>query len=184
MCEELTEVVVKNSRSGGHAGERCIVTHRSQSFLTLCEHDEETISSVSAIKEDDEKRKRTIDERTKEEIELLKGVTGSEKSRIGRDSSIIEFDCENVASSDFFLHDLGKTKELGSDPVGERLTARSVVLEFLVIDDSTFDRVDEKHLSGHQSSFPSDLLRFDLNGTDFRGANHAVVVGGNPSAWS
>ena len=56
------------------------------------------------------------------------------------------------------------------------------MFEFLIIDDPSFNRIDQKHTTRFQPALGHDLFGGDENGANLGGANYDVFVGDDISA--
>ncbi|KAI3478074.1 hypothetical protein L1887_60005 [Cichorium endivia] len=154
LGEELTEVVVNDTGSGGDAGERSIVTHRTERLLTVGNHGKH------------------------EQVDLLGGVTEGEELGVGAETLLVENGSDGVAGvATNGVDDLGQAEHLVLEPGGEVGTLGSAHLELAVLDYATLDSVDKEHLTGLETALGDDGLGVDGDGADLGGADHDVVVG-------
>lgn len=119
LGEELTEVVVDETRLRRHARQRSVVAHTAQRLFAIGDHG------------------------SHEQVELLEGEAESEKLRIGRHGRVVELDIETSSLGSLARHDVRKLKHLRVNPVGEGSTRCRPHLEFAIVDDSAFDRVHQ-----------------------------------------
>ncbi len=135
LSEELAEVVVDDTRSGRDTGERSIVTHRSKRLLAVSNHGKH------------------------EQVDLLCSVTEGEELGVGAETLLVKHGGDGVAGvAANGVDDLGQAQELVLEPSSEVGALRGGHLELAVLDDTTLDGVDKKHLTGLETPLAMTVL--------------------------
>lgn len=112
---------------------------------------------------------------------MLDGITEGEEGRILGKRVFVDSGLDVHAPLDA-LNNHRHVQHLTFDPRTKVLLGRSGPLQLLVIDDAAFDGVDEQHATGLESTLADDPLRLDVESTNFRSADHDVLVGDDISA--
>ena len=70
-----------------------------------------------------------------------------------------------------------KANEVFVQPLPIRLFGRDFVLQFRVIDNPGLDRIDQQHLPWLEAAFDQDVLRRNIEHSDFGCHNNETILG-------
>lgn len=160
LSEKLAEIIVDQTRLGGHSSERGIITHRAQRFLTVQNHGQE------------------------EKVELFGSEAESQELGVGAESAVVENRVEADMVAFDALDDGRNLEEVRLHPGGEVLLGGSVFLQLFVVDNAAFDRIDKQHAARLEPTLLDNLFGGDVDGTDLRGTDHDIITGDNESTWT
>src|SRR6266851_4598376 len=133
LCKQLTEVIIDDTRFSGHSGERRIISHRTKSLISAGDHGEH------------------------KEVELFHSETESYESGIGPQRRIINVRSNGLGARDTF-DNVRNLKHIMLDPRCEVVLICSGLLQLLVINNASFNGVDQEHSPVFQTILRDDLF--------------------------